>query len=215
MARTLDGISFGAQLHIRPQSDDITDALGHDPRSMYVERFWLPVLGPSTTLLLRLLAALLDEHPLGCSIDIEETARSLGLGERSGRHGPFLRSISRAIDFDMIRVTQARTLSVRRFMPTLSPRHLSRLPDSLRSAHQGVVVGVDAAADASRLRGQQLALSLLEIGESAEDTVRQLTSWSIDAALARQCTTWARHRLDQREAQSAERTTRVTSTSMR
>ena len=36
--------------------DEVGDALGHDPRSDYVERFWLSILGPSTTWLLRSLA---------------------------------------------------------------------------------------------------------------------------------------------------------------
>jgi hypothetical protein len=34
---------------IRPWPDEVIDAVGHDPRSAYVERFWLGVLGPSTT----------------------------------------------------------------------------------------------------------------------------------------------------------------------
>ncbi|MDQ6911186.1 MAG: hypothetical protein M3Z84_10475, partial [Actinomycetota bacterium] len=35
-------------LAIRPWPDGVIDALGHDPRSQYVERFWLGILGPST-----------------------------------------------------------------------------------------------------------------------------------------------------------------------
>ncbi len=35
-------------LHIRPWSDDVVDKLGFDPRSSYVEDFWLGILGPST-----------------------------------------------------------------------------------------------------------------------------------------------------------------------
>src|SRR6187399_2652384 len=38
---------------------------GYDPRSAYVERFWLGVLGPSATWLLRRLARGLDSHPDG------------------------------------------------------------------------------------------------------------------------------------------------------
>ena len=33
--------------------DEVTDQLGHDARSAYVERFWLGILGPSATWLLR------------------------------------------------------------------------------------------------------------------------------------------------------------------
>ena len=40
------------RVHIRvePWPDPVIDELGHDPRSAYVETFWLPVLGPTTTI---------------------------------------------------------------------------------------------------------------------------------------------------------------------
>ena len=44
-------------LTIRPWPDEVIDRLGFDPRSPYVERFWLGVLGPSTTWLMRRFAA--------------------------------------------------------------------------------------------------------------------------------------------------------------
>ncbi len=36
-------------LTIRPWPDDVIDALGHDPRSAYVETYWLGILGPPST----------------------------------------------------------------------------------------------------------------------------------------------------------------------
>ena len=44
-------------LTVVPWPDDVIDALGHDPRSHYVEAYWLGTLGPSTTWLLRRLVA--------------------------------------------------------------------------------------------------------------------------------------------------------------
>jgi hypothetical protein len=35
-------------LNVEPWADPVVDELGVDPRAPYVERFWLPVLGPST-----------------------------------------------------------------------------------------------------------------------------------------------------------------------
>ncbi len=35
-------------LHIVAWTDPVIDTLGHDPRSWYVEQFWLPVIGPPT-----------------------------------------------------------------------------------------------------------------------------------------------------------------------
>ena len=65
-------------LSIRPWPDPVIDLLGHDPRSAYVERFWLGVLGPSTTWLMRRLASGLETAPAGkdpatcfqCHLDI-------------------------------------------------------------------------------------------------------------------------------------------------
>ncbi|MFV1991675.1 MAG: hypothetical protein ACC652_13155, partial [Acidimicrobiales bacterium] len=52
---------------------------GFDPRSAYVERYWLGILGPATTLLIRHLAVALDRSPHGTTIEVSDTARSLGL----------------------------------------------------------------------------------------------------------------------------------------
>jgi len=49
MPATLEAIVTGSALTIRAWEDPVVDALGHDPRSEYVERFWLPVLGPPST----------------------------------------------------------------------------------------------------------------------------------------------------------------------
>ena len=35
-------------LHISVWVDPLVDRLGHDPRSTYVEQYWLGILGPST-----------------------------------------------------------------------------------------------------------------------------------------------------------------------
>jgi len=35
-----------ATITIKPWLDPVVDVLGHDPRSRYVETFWLPTLGP-------------------------------------------------------------------------------------------------------------------------------------------------------------------------
>src|SRR5690606_39590949 len=50
-------------LRIVAWPDAVIDQLGHDPRSSYAERFWLPILGPSTYLFLRRVVAGLDDQP--------------------------------------------------------------------------------------------------------------------------------------------------------
>jgi hypothetical protein len=36
-----------ATITVTPWHDPVVDVLGHDPRSRYVETFWLPSLGPT------------------------------------------------------------------------------------------------------------------------------------------------------------------------
>lgn len=77
------------KLRVEPWHDALIDEVGYDPRSDYVEAFWLPVLGPSTTFLLRHFTIQLMTSPDGLELDIEDTARSLGLGERLNQNSPF------------------------------------------------------------------------------------------------------------------------------
>ncbi len=69
-----------SSLRVVAWPDEIIDSLGMDPRSAYVEKFWLGVIGPSTTWLLRHMANELEAHPGGFDLELEETARRLGLG---------------------------------------------------------------------------------------------------------------------------------------
>ena len=69
------------RVRVRPWDDPLVDRRGHDPRSVYVEQFWLSVLGPTATWLLRRLVAGFDHHPDGYELDVAERgalARALG-----------------------------------------------------------------------------------------------------------------------------------------
>jgi hypothetical protein len=57
-------------LVVLPWADPVIDPIGHDPRSRYVELFWLGVLGPTATLLLRRLADGLESYPDGFELDV-------------------------------------------------------------------------------------------------------------------------------------------------
>src|SRR5580704_11159477 len=84
-------------LHITAWADPVIDTLGHDPRSWYVEQFWLGIIGPTSTWLLRRMVARFDAEPEGFALDLEDTARALGLGGREGRHSPFARALNRCV----------------------------------------------------------------------------------------------------------------------
>ena len=192
MTHILEGIAWRSTLRVEAWRNSASNPGAVDPRSSYTERFWLPILGPSTTWLLRHLARVLEESPAGAVIDVPETARALGLGERSGRNGPLIRTIERAADFGTITPLGPQRLAVRRLLPLLSARQVARLPLGLRVEHARQVAAQRVASvDPQRARGRRLALSLLELGESVADAELQLARWQYHPAVAAECAAWA------------------------
>jgi len=124
-----------SRLIVQRWEDPVLDYLGHDPRSPYVERFWLAVLGPSCLFLLRRLAGELERQPDGFEFEATKWAAELGLGMKGGKHGPFWRSIERACRFNAAQRNGER-LVVRRRLPPLSSRQVARLPEHLKHAHR-------------------------------------------------------------------------------
>lgn len=190
------------RLRIVAWPDPVIDLLGHEPRSGYVERFWLPILGPTTTLLLRRLAAGFDGAPDGFDLPTLETAAALGLGSRGGRNSPFLRALGRAAKFKIIRLDLPDTLAVRRHVPPLTRTQVARLPEALRSEHEEWQAAVQPkpGIDHQRRRARRLALSLIELGEPDEAVERQLHRWQLHPAVAHEALTWARDHRKQAEA---------------
>jgi hypothetical protein len=180
-------------LHIEPWTDPVIDTLGHDPRSWYVEQFWLGIIGPTSTWLLRRIVAGFDNEPEGFEMQLDDVARGLGLGGREGRHSPFQRALSRCVTFHMARPLGPGALGVRRRIPPLTLRHLDRLPPSLQTLHaewsesQARAGGHDEARD----RARRLAVKLLDIGADRHSVELQLVRWRVHPALADEATAWA------------------------
>lgn len=118
-----------------PWFDPVVDADGFDPRSTYVEYFWLGILGPSGTWFLRRLADGLDRSPDGFVLDLRTAAKSLGLSPTGGRTFSFHRMLERCQRFGMIRF-QGTNLEARRRIAAVPRRHLQRLPYELQEAHR-------------------------------------------------------------------------------
>ena len=196
-------------LTIRPWPDSIIDSLGFDPRSSYVESFWLGILGPSTTWLLRHMVAGLEQSPAGFELSLGDAAYSIGLNGNRGRHSPFMRAMGRLVTFDLAQPHGA-TLAVRRKVPPLNRRQVARLPARLQEQHAELQEAElrRPPFDQVRRRGRQLALSLLELGEDLEAVERQLLRWRYHPALARESAAWAwdRHRQALQAALAAEET---------
>lgn len=173
-------------LLVVPWPDPVTDDVGVDPRGPYVERFWLPLLGPTSTWLLRRFAVEFDASPEGFSLDASDAARSIGIGTRGGRQGPFPRAIDRCVRFGCAQHAEHGILAVRRRLPPLSSAQVNRLPRHLRDAHEDWQRdrrrGPRPADDAHATR---LARSLLDVGASAAEVEDQLRRWGFDDTGAR------------------------------
>src|SRR5438309_155959 len=110
---------------VRPWQDELIDTLGFDPRSAYVERYWLGILGPSSVWFMRRMAAAFDRRPAGLNLDLSALATELGLGHKGGRHSPFMRTMWRCVQFDLARVVND-DFEVRRKLPPLNRRQIQR-----------------------------------------------------------------------------------------
>ena len=179
-------------LAVTPWPDPVLDELGHDPRSQYVERFWLGILGPSSVLLLRRLAAELEASPAGFSLPVEDTARTMGLSVKSGRNSPFLRTLLRCDQFHLLSLDlPGERLLVRRRLPPLTRGQVAKLPPPLQTEHEAWQSDPRRAGAEQRARSRRLALSLLELGEGVERAEWQLLRWKYPPSLAREATAWA------------------------
>jgi len=185
-------------VRIRPWTDETLDRVGFDPRSPYVEQFWLGIVGPSVTWLVRRVAAGFDAAPGGFDMVLGETARALGLGDPAGRHSAFYRTVTRMVQYDLARMAGPAELEVLRRLPPLTRRQVGRLSPALQEAHDSWMRSAAELppAEAARRRSRRLALSLLELGEDPEEVERQLIRWRYHPALAREALCWAvdRHR---------------------
>lgn len=184
------------RLHVTPWHSTI-DADGHDPRSGYVERYWLGVLGPSGIWLLRRLAAELDDRPDGVTLDVPELGRSLGLGAGTGRNSATSRTAVRLCQFGAARCDGGQDgvglLALRHRLPSLSASQLSRLPDGLRLEHDrrwATHQGRPPIAPAGP-RARRLALAMVEFGDSYDVTERSLQRLDLAPDVASAATAWA------------------------
>lgn len=179
---------------VEPWADPVIDELGVDPRAPYTEKFWLPVLGPSTIWFLRRVADRLDDEPDGFDLDLADLARCLGVGVRGGRNAPILKTVDRCCRFGAARMFGRTGLAVRRRLAPLNLAQIDRLPEHLRVEHAEWLARPHAPSMGEHLRekARRLALSLLELGESPEACERQLHHWRFHPAIAFDAVRWAR-----------------------
>ncbi len=173
-------------LVIVPWHDEVVDPIGFDPRSTYVELFWLNVLGPTATWLLRRMATGLDHYPGGYELDLDQTARALGLSYTLGTTNPFTRAMSRCVLFGVAQPVNG-GLAVRRRVPPVAARHLARMPDYLRQTHAtwartpGTAAG---SGQGDRDRARVLAEAMVAVGDDPDVIERQLLGLGVPPIVA-------------------------------
>jgi len=188
-----DSVPEPRRLLVRPWEDPVLDQQGHDPRGSYAETFWLPLLGPSATLLARRFAQGFELDPDGFSLPADDAARSLGLGAKGGRRSPFNRTLGRLAQFRLVHLDAEDVVLARRRFPGLSRTQVSKLPASLREAHETYRAAElrTPALPALRERSRTLALTLLQVGETPEQVDAHLRKLRFHPSLARESTVWA------------------------
>ena len=84
---------------IQPNNNSTVSFLANDP---YIDKFWLPILGPTATLLLHELMskALIKNDPFHSSIG--ELSTCIGVGNREGSASPIAKNLKRLCDFGLI-----------------------------------------------------------------------------------------------------------------
>jgi hypothetical protein len=186
-----------SSLIVLPWLDPVLEEVGFDPRAPYVERYWLPALGPSTVLLARLLAEAFDADPEGFELDLAVAATRLGLGGNAkGRLSPFARAFQRLTAFGWAEVNPY-GLSVRRFVPPLAPRQVMRLHPALVADHERWQAMASAPAESARAR--ELARTLSEVLGDPALVRRDLHRLGVPPRLAR----WALERGDDGTSRAA------------
>lgn len=180
-------------LAIQPLTDPTTDDTGYDARSAYAEMFWLPTIGPTSLLLLRHLAGLLERSPEGVHLPIAETAQQLGIGNREGNQSPVRKSLQRLVQFDLAQHVGGAAYAVRTRVPLINLRHLGKLPTSVRlqvNRWHAPRIESDALTRA-RAEARQIAGVLMLEGASANQIERALAARGVHPAVGYEAVRWA------------------------
>jgi hypothetical protein len=68
-------------------------------------------------------------------LNLPECAAEVGIGLRGGQNSPFIKALGRLCQFELAQLQPGGVLAVRLHVPSLSKRHLMRLPEHLQRRH--------------------------------------------------------------------------------
>lgn len=139
----------------RPHTNQMVRASGIEPTDPYLEMCWLPVVGPSTTALVRHIAHVTADGG-ETHVPLSHLGRQLGLGrvEVPSRNNRLIRTLARAeqfgLAFSSIDVPgTSMTLGINSEVALVPKRLLERLPHAARHYHAATVEAVNEALTAA------------------------------------------------------------------
>src|SRR5438094_10508947 len=94
-------------LRVVPLIDSVIERAGPEPRSIYAETYWLPVIGPSAMWALRRLSAWAEAEAARVDVTLPDLAHELGLGGGTGRNSPIVRTLARLVVFQLARIDES------------------------------------------------------------------------------------------------------------
>ncbi|HPU40340.1 MAG TPA: hypothetical protein PLS63_12280 [Microthrixaceae bacterium] len=127
---SLDWFVAHPTMQVRRLVETPVESCRYDARHIYVETYWLPILGPSAVLAVRRIADWLDHDPAGVHVDLVDFGASLGVGTGTGRNTQVNRTLGRLIDFRLARIAGDH-LEVRTELASVPDGLRRRLPLSL------------------------------------------------------------------------------------
>ncbi len=139
----------------------------------------------------------LEQAREGFDLDLDDTARCLGVGASTSRHAPLRRALDRCVRFGLASRRDEATLAVLERVPPVAPRHLMRLPIALQEEHRSwmqCATGADPDADHClrlRRRARLVALDLRDLGVDDAVIERHLLRRGVHPATAFEAARWA------------------------
>ena len=101
----------------------------------YLEHCWTPLLGPSSTLLIRR-AALLWRDAMPATVTVDDLSQQLGLGSGQSRRSPIWHTLDRVTRFGFGTFGPGGELHVYTEVAPVSAHVLGRLPSWSRAEHE-------------------------------------------------------------------------------
>ena len=127
---------------LRRLVDPVVEAHGFPVTGVYFETLLLPILGPSSVLLMRRAAAWLAASPDGVHVELATLAGDLGLRAGVGRNSPIRHTIARLCRFHMAE-WQGDALAVRTVVAPVTERQLARLSPGVIAVHRSMMRRLD------------------------------------------------------------------------